>query len=204
MSNKSASFLAFILGAAVGSVATWQFVKKKYEQIAQEEINSVKEAFFQPATDDVEDESVKEDMPARSEPQDNKPSLTEYTSKLKEHGYTNYSDMKAEKTKEKEADDMPMNPDRPYVIPPEDFGEKDNYEKLSITYYADYVLADDEDIIIDDVEDTVGYDSLNHFGEYEADSVFVRNDRMKCDYEILLDKRNYTDVVKLKPHQLED
>lgn len=204
MSSKSASFLAFIFGAAVGSVATWQFIKKKYEQIAQEEIDSVKEAFFQPDTDDAEDEPVKEEVPARSEPQNNKPSLTEYTSKLKEQGYTNYSDMKAEETEKEEADDMPMDPDRPYVIPPEDFGDKDDYEKLSITYYADYVLADDEDIIIDDVEDTVGYDYLNHFGEYEDDSVFVRNDRMKCDYEILLDKRNYTDVVKLKPHQLED
>ena len=203
MSSKSARFLAFVFGAAVGSIATWQFVKKKYEQLAQEEIDSVKEA-FKPATDDAEDEPVKEEVPARSEPQNNKPSLTEYTSKLKEQGYTNYSDMKAEETDKEEADDMPMDPDRPYVIQPEDFGEKDDYEKLSITYYADCVLADDEDIIIDDVEDTVGYDSLNHFGEYEDDSVFVRNERMKCDYEILLDKRKYTDVVKLKPHQLED
>ena len=30
---------------------------------------------------------------------------------------------------------------------------------------------------------------------YEDDSVFVRNDVMKCDYEILLDHRNYKDVA---------
>ena len=47
-----------------------------------------------------------------------------------------------------------------------------------------------------DVENTIGIDSLNHFGEYEEDSVFVRNDIKKCDYEILLDESNYTGVIK--------
>lgn len=36
---------AFAVGAMAGSLATWCFVKKKYERIAQEEINSVKEVF---------------------------------------------------------------------------------------------------------------------------------------------------------------
>ena len=44
-------------------------------------------------------------------------------------------------------------------------------------------------------DEIVGLDSLTHFGEYEDDSVFVRNDVMKCDYEILLDHRNYKDVA---------
>ena len=49
--------------------------------------------------------------------------------------------------------------------------------------------------IVDDIEETVGIDSLTHFGEYEDDSVFVRNDERKCDYEILLDDRDYEDCV---------
>ena len=48
---------------------------------------------------------------------------------------------------------------------------------------------------IEDVDDVVGEDSLNHFGEFEEDSVYVRNDERKCDYEILLDHRRYADVV---------
>ena len=41
-------------------------------------------------------------------------------------------------------------------------------------------------------DDVVGMESLTHFGEYEDDSVFVRNDRLKCDYEILMDERTYS------------
>ena len=45
MSSKGLTFLAFIAGAGIGSVCTWQLLKRKYELIAQEEIDSVKEKF---------------------------------------------------------------------------------------------------------------------------------------------------------------
>ena len=64
-----------------------------------------------------------------------------------------------------------------------------------MVYYAgDEVLADEEDETVDNVDDIVGADFANHFGEYEDDSVFIRNDRMKCDYEILKDYRSFADV----------
>ena len=56
---------------------------------------------------------------------------------------------------------------------------------------------------IEDVDDVVGMESLTHFGEYEDDSVFVRNDRLRCDYEILMDERTYSEAQKERPHQRE-
>ena len=49
-------------------------------------------------------------------------------------------------------------------------------------------------------EESVGKESLTHFGEYEDDSVFVRNDNLKADYEILADKRTYAELLKEKPY----
>ena len=100
-------------------------------------------------------------------------------------------------------EEKPVSEAGPYVIPPEQFGDDEEYEQISLTYYADGVLADENDEVIEDVEDAVGIDSLNHFGEYEDDSVFVRNDARKCDYEILLDQRTYSEVVEDMPHQME-
>ena len=90
---------------------------------------------------------------------------------------------------------------KPYVIPPEKFGEhEEKYTTASLTYYADGVLTDDEyDEPVDNIEELVG-DFASHFGEYEDDSVFVRNDITKCDYEILRDLRRYSEVAKSKPH----
>ena len=93
--------------------------------------------------------------------------------------------------------------DRPYVIQPSEFGEFDDYEKISLTYTADGVLLDDMNEIVDDIEEIVGEDSLEHFGEYEDDSVYVRNDSKKCDYEILLDQRNYQEIFEIQPHRTE-
>ena len=56
---------------------------------------------------------------------------------------------------------------------------------------------------IEDVDDVVGMESLTRFGEYEDDSVFVRNDRLRCDYEILMDERTYSEARKERPHQRE-
>ena len=42
MNNKAINFMIFVLGVAVGSVITRQYVEKITEQIAQEEIDSVK------------------------------------------------------------------------------------------------------------------------------------------------------------------
>ena len=85
---------------------------------------------------------------------------------------------------------------RPYVICPEEFGEMDEYETESLTYYADGVLTDDFDNEIEDVDDLVGEESLSTFGDYEDDSVFVRNDKYKTDYEILLDDRKFSEIIR--------
>ena len=53
---------------------------------------------------------------------------------------------------------------------------------------------DDTDIV-DDPEKIVGFESLGHFGEYDDDAVYVRNDRLKCDYEILRDPRRYEEAL---------
>lgn len=196
--NKTINFMMFVLGVAVGSVVTWRYVEKKYEQIAQDEIDSVKEVFSKREAEFTEDTEAR----IKADNAKEKPSIIEYAARLREQGYTNYSDMVDEKPEE--VKEEPMSVDKPYVIAPEEFGDLDDYETISLTYYADQILVDDNDVIVDDVEDVVGFDSLNSFGEYEDDSVFVRNDRLKCDYEILLDQRKYSSVIRRKPHEVDD
>ena len=91
----------------------------------------------------------------------------------------------------------------PHVITPEEFGENNHYDRITLTYYADHVLADENDEIIRDVEETIGFGSLNHFGEYEADIVYVQNDILKCYYEITRDLRKYEDVAGELPYRPE-
>lgn len=179
----------FAVGAAIGSAVTWKIVKTKYERIANEEIASVKETFANrekniKSTKDIAEENVVERIARLAAEEKEK---VEYNSLIEDLGYS------------EDVNKM----DIPYVIPPDEFGDID-YTLISLNYYADGVLTDDWDNPIDDVDNVVGLDSLTHFGEYEEDSVYVRNDKYKCDYEILLDERNFSDVINKRLHQTEE
>ncbi len=182
MKHKIAAIFIFAAGAAIGAMTAWRCAKKKYERIAQEEIDSVKAAFSgqQPKTA----ENMPDKFPNR---------FAEYEETLQTCGYRHNH-----KTKEEKETVMTM----PYVISPNALGEIESYEIISLTYYADGVLTDDNDDPIDDIEDIVGVDSLKHFGEYEDDSVFVRNDRLKCDFEVLLDQRTYDEMITANPYKV--
>lgn len=185
MNNKAGLFIAFIAGAVAGSCVAWKALEKKYKRIADDEIESVKEVFNRKLNKKVEEakqQTVQE----------------KYGDIVDSLGY------KKETNNKEDEKDM-VEKAKVYVIPPEVFGELDGYETVSLTYYADKVLVDNvTNKVIKNVDKIVGRNSLNTFGEYEDDSVFVRNEDLETDYEILLDMRKYSDIVSKKPHLVED
>lgn len=195
MNGTLSKVLIFVAGAAIGSVATWAVVKTKYEKIAQEEIDSVKETFSK--RHEREEESapaIKHDEEVVSEKVTN---LQRYKETIVENGYTDYANVVDD-------DDGRLKPE-PYVIAPEEFNEIESYDSYEYTYYdGDNTLTDDNNWPIQDVDNTVGDDFMTHFGEYEDDSVFIRNDRLRADIQILRDPRRYSEVVKYGPGPTED
>ena len=194
--------LTFVAGAGIGSAVTYKLLKVKYEQFAQEQIDSVKETYQRRSKlkvldelSEIVDEEVEEAIETgMSEKPDI--SVSDYANRLKDLGYTNYSDISAEKDEKKEEKEDKPEPmiDKPYVIPPEEYGDFDDYERINLLCFADNVVTDEDYELVDDVDDVIGLDSLNHFGDYEDDVVHVRNDRLKCDYEVLADPRKYSDI----------
>lgn len=179
---------AFIAGAAVGSAVTWKLVKTKYERIANEEIASVKEVFSR-RTKDAE-VLAEETKPTDVEEKPTIQEIKEYVDVIKDAGYNNDTQKGGE---------VSMSGGDPYTIMPEEVGTMDGYDLIDLTYYADGVLEDENYEIVVDVAETVGVESLNSFGEYDDDVVFVRNDKRKTDYEIVRDPRNYSDVAHDSP-----
>lgn len=199
MNKTIATTAAFLLGAAAGAAGAWYILKERYAQIAQEEIDSVKETFGKLYDADKNSTEKTEDIPDEEDPEPSIAENQEMQQKAKKMittlDYTSYS-------VKPEIDTTEEHPsDKPYVITPDEFGEFEDYETISLTFYADQIVCDDNNEPLENLNDVIGFESLNHFGEYEDDSVYVRNDRLKCDYEILLDMRKYEDVLKTMPHQ---
>ena len=210
--GKLSTVIAFFAGAAVGGATVWYITKERYAQLAEEEINSVKEAY---AHREQKKEKVDEVMQRyRGEGEDTdepktpvvtaklaeKESISEYAKRVQNGAPMEYSKTvvppKAETREEPVQSEN--SGDVPYVISPDEFDELEGYTPISLTYFADGVLADEYGVIVDNVEEIVG-DGLNHFGEYEEDAVYVRNDAKRCDYEILKDERKYAEFRKTLP-----
>lgn len=194
--DKKSSLMAFMLGMAVGSVVTWKTIKNRYERRIEEDRKSLEEMYAAKRTADAkkkQEENPPSDPQKIAEQARDKPDISEYTRRIQGEGYLNYANGENMAETKKEPP-RTKNVEIPYVISPDEFGEMVGYEKISMTYFSDGVLTDENNEPLDDVEEIIG-DGLEHFGEYEADSVFVRNDAKKCDYEILRDLREFSEVA---------
>lgn len=189
MNSKFAFGLGLFIGASTGAVVSWRLLKKKYDQIINEEVASMREEIAAMRNAEPEKEATEEEV--KSEPENEAVELPEEAaSAMRRYDRTNDNIQKEGPIVMKKT---------PYVISPEEFGEfeDDGYECETLTLYADKLLAYLNDDIVEDIEGTVG-DALDHFGEYDDDAVYVRNENLKTDFEILRCNEKYMDVYLRK------
>ena len=191
--SKIATIFAFAVGAAAGSAVTWKLLKTKYERIAQEEIDSVKEVYSNKYKEETQGENIA--CP------DTTPETDSETVERIEAAANNarYSDMVNELGYSTESEEggnlMKGSISEPQVISPEEFSENDDdYEVETLTYYADGTLTDEYGNVVEDKEDLIGPDALDGFNDEDTDSVYVKNDVERKYYEILQDMREYDDA----------
>ena len=200
--------IIFIGGVAAGSFVTWRLLKEKYIRQTQEEINEVRGHYRKKK----ESEEVTVDSNGTTETNE-KPDLIAYAAKLTKNGYIDYTNPKSlvkatgdtidavvQKDNEESSDPVILNDPSyqpPYIISPEDFAIDDEYTIVNLNYYIDGVLTDEDDNIVENVDDVVGLENLNHMGEYEDDALHIRNENYKCEYEILLSRRLYHDTTEV-------
>jgi len=216
MNKNITALISFVAGAVIGVAASYKMAEKKYNDIANDEITSVKEMF----NDRLNAESNKEKEVCKYElqsatlapdtdDQDSKPvvaeerkttmnpSLAEYKSTITKVAYDQMwkGDTKEEtevvKEVEKEDED-----ERIYVISPDEFNTLEDYGSETFYYTADnYVINSDmEELSDSQIALSIGQDPVGHFGEYDDDSVYVRNETRKIDYEILLSEKNIFEI----------
>lgn len=178
--SKFGYFVSFVVGAAVGAVGAWKILKDKYDERTEEALRSIRAAYNN--YDEVEEK--------KEEERDNFVHIladTGYVSKSKDER-TSYT---AEKYEQKGAI---VEDAGPYVISPDEFGDE-GYDIAYLTYYNDGILVNDMNDKLDDADEIVGTEFKKHFGEFDnPNEVIVRNEKLRCDYDITFDPRDYSDT----------
>ena len=190
------NLLYFVAGAAIGSVVTWKLIEKKYKDLADEEIESVIETFKNRKPRITKDEVKETVEKVINKWKDPKETVEDIVTTER------YSIENEEEIDEDDESNYTVNVDNddevitPYVITPEEFGEYNEYGTKTLTYYADNVLTDEIDnpITSDEMITMIGPDALDHFREYEDDSVYVRDEMNEMDYEILKSEKKFSEI----------
>ena len=109
------NIIIFAAGLAIGSVVTLKLVESKYEKIAEDEINDIREYYKEKESEiTTEAEVVKVE---------NKPNISEYAAKIEKNGYKKYNEI-SEKSAKKEHDKG----EKPYIPKPLRFSSLNEWE----------------------------------------------------------------------------
>lgn len=171
MNKTVAAILGFVAGAATGAGVTYVVLERKF----QSEVTEVREVYREMAAEkEIEPETSEEITNEVAKPELSTLAKNYKASSEKEGEYTNYNKLLEE-------DDEPD----VYIIAPEEFGEIEDYDTESLTWYSDHILvADSNGEVIKDVDEMFPFEFLTHFGDYEEDAIHVRNDELHIYYEV--------------------
>lgn len=190
--------LIFAGGAIIGSASTYLITKKKYENQAQKEIEEVRNIYFDKCRRINSINKLNEEKDRLKTAINNGQSIAaQYKPDIDEEpdesadiseDEDDEEDYENEDQWEREKINPVEHPGDPYTITPHDFAYTNrHYDKITLLYYpSQEVLINELEGMEEDVDSTIGEDSLAKFGEFDENVAYVRNDRLGIDYEVIL------------------
>lgn len=197
---KLSHVIAFIAGAAVGYFAADYLLKDKYEKRFQQEVSSTIKAFKTNKNEGYKkDDEVTlngEKLKAVSD-EVVVADIKEYAKNIGKHDYSevNNDDKPSEESKDDGIDHT-----KPYVITEEEVDAYMNYSITQWNYYADGVLTDENNEVVEDVSTTIGKEAFEYLKKTSESAIYVRNDLLELDYEILKNEMTYAELLEEKPY----
>lgn len=188
MNKKIAVIFAFAVGAASGAIAAWKYAERIHNKVFEAELEANVELEVERRL------RGKTEKPAETRKnQVTKPDLKTYAMQVNNYGYS------ADETTDDETDEdidqdgsvEYVNMDSIDIISPEELGINEEYSIRDLTLYADGVITNEDDEVINYPEALLGTEALKHFGDYAENSVFVCNNKAMCYYEVTRIKQNF-------------
>lgn len=176
--------LCVILGSIVGSGVTYILMRKKCEQEINEEVKLMKEHYEEKYGNKTE-LAKKVEKPVKE--QEDKPDVVVADlSKKQNKERVDYSG-----TNNRKEERMIS------LITSERFdNEEPDYEKITLTYYEnDSILADSYGDVVE-IESSIGPKGIEYFSLLHQDVIYIRNSRLKIDYEVVLEHSKYGDFYE--------
>lgn len=177
--NNSKGAMLILSSILISSVLTYILTKAYYTKrpvaITPDELPE------QPKKEEKKETPVKQENPQE------KVDVMKYAEKYKQKAAALTREYQAEEEKRPNIE----------IIDADIFGTNSEYVTVTYTYYAsDRILADEENEVITDYDNSVGKVNIERFDDLEHDgAVYVRNHEYGLDIEILRDLRTYKESL---------
>ena len=181
----------FSVGVGVGVAASMQYFDRKYQKLADEEIESCKKAFNKPRVIFTEEDIVK-DPEKHVEIDTHGPNVYSSSVQLETKAYSDYYAPK----KVDEATTLSPKEEEPFDISVEEYEEDTEFLKVTLNLYLDDgALIYEETEELADEGSTVGVENLNDFSRSAFGSAYFRNPRTSIDYEVIKVDGSYRELI---------
>ena len=220
MNNKIKLLIAFVVGAAGGSVVTNKLLRTKYENYAKEEMGAYRNYILDQINGEiVEREDIPQDVILTDDGYDEDEVDYDFPTEKKKVEEVHYKDF-TKKEHYKKADrveysvkagaysqkmdklkEEALKSNLPYEITKDAYdNDRGDYDKVELHFWEDDdIVSDDNDEIFNDVEFAIGEDSLFIFGtdhgNEDPDIIYIRNESLTTDYEIICYHNSYAATV---------
>ena len=188
----------FSVGVGVGVAASMTYFDKKYQKLADEEIESCRQAFSKPKVVLVKDEKVEEAKILEGDT-----AVGSVLNELQHNVYSSsvqletkaYSDYYAPK-KVEEAQTLSPKEDEPFDISVDEYEEDTEFMKVTLNLYlSDGALVYEETEELADEGSTVGQENLDDFSRTNFSSAYFRNPKNNIDYEVIKVDGSYRELI---------
>lgn len=201
---RGKTVIGFLVGLVIGSVLTYHGLKNKVEAEIDEEVKKLKEFYKDQLEKQQAEYFEKEEyLKSKAAVAEDKGSVVSKINNLKK--VAKFEEKQNDETEDEAGseettasafeilEDNIIAQDKPFVIEEDRVGEYISYDLISLIYFSDGVLTDDWEVPVENPDETVGKEYVEYF-ETGEDVVYVRNDKLKCDFEITRDLRTYEEV----------
>lgn len=182
--------LGVAAGFAAGYFVMEKRLKTKYEKLTEAEVDKMRKHYQKKVVASAPKPSVEEIIEAQAREQQAIDEVNELFPE--EPVQVNVFD---EETWDYAVETKDRDPEVPYIIHVDEFTQNEpEHEQATYTYYeVDDILADSRDITIDDMDEVIGLGNLGHWGHgsNNDDIVYVRNEVLKIDVEIIRDRGSF-------------
>lgn len=208
------NLLVFLAGAIVGAGGTLLWLRKDFNEKLEEERCRVDE--LEKKIDNNTEQVKKNTEKVQKTTKNLAKKARNYNKMCEDLQYKNAEESvsgpealiredRDDRDVEDDADDLPFLEhsdapkeglaDEPYAISEKDFihDEKEDFDKVTLFYYADDILAEEDGTVIEDPKYLVGNNWKDYIGKYVDDEAFVRNERVSTDYNIVCEDLRYSD-----------